>query len=213
MYFIKFISPLMRCVIMSLEWLGGLTWGDSSFSLIIRKSPNHKLGFRMVIKITWSQYGIAHTAGFWDADGSFVLKIAKDEAYNLDYAMSPQVKATTFDNTIIACISEIFDRHELQYSISEQTSRKRKYLSVCITHLPSVRKICELLLPHLIGKKRIQCEFFLKEIIPRLEKGEHLTKKGFIKLAELREMIAFSKKGARKKYHSSYFKELWNLEA
>lgn len=196
---------------MSWEWFGGLTCGDSSFAIIVRISPLSKLRFRMVTKLTWSQCGIPHTAGFWEADGSFILGVSKNKGYKLGFAMHPRIRGTSYDDTIIANIERLFKEKEIRYSISTDKVGREEF-SICVTHLPSVKKVCELLLPYLIGRKKIQCDFFLREIIPRLERGKHLTKEGFIGLVELREIISFSKKGNREKYLSSYFRELWHLQ-
>jgi len=197
---------------MSLEWFGGFSCGDSSFAVIARKSSNSKIGFRIVTRLRWSQCGIPHTAGFWDADGSFVLRVAKEKSHRLGFSMSPQIKGTSYDDLIIANIEKIFKEEKITYSVSTDSSTREEF-TITVTHLPSVKLVCELLFPYLIGKKKIQCALFLQEIIPRLERAEHLTKEGFIELLELRETISFTKKGNRKRYSAQYFKELWDLTA
>jgi intein/homing endonuclease len=92
-------------------------------------------------------------------------------------------------------------------------SRSGEELVLYISSRTSVKRFLELLLPWL-RVKRPQAIVMLTQIIPRLEKGEHLTRRGFLELMRWADVLTLLKGDTleAKKYTYAYFLKIWGDE-
>lgn len=196
-----------------LEWLGGFSSGDSHLVIAARESKKSRLGYRLVLKVGWSQNGIPHASGFWDADGAFMVRVAKESTYKIGYVMNPIIRGTSTDDVLISHIKEVLINNGIEIKESiEHTKKGKPDFRLAITNISEVKQICKLLLPYLVGRKQIQADIMLNKIIPLFEQKRHLTREGFIEIMEWREIMALSKKVPREKYSTQFFRDLWNLQ-
>jgi len=162
--------------------------------------------------LTWSQNEIPFVAGFLDADGAIKIRVSRTDQYSLGYSTSPDITIDSSDVDVIEKVKSILIQNGIEVPQRQSFSNRGIPMTrLEIIKLTEVRKTLELLIPYLVGRKRIQAELMLTNILPIFESGRHLTKEGFIELMELRDVMVLSKKKDIRKYKTTYFKKLWNL--
>jgi len=204
----------MRGAIMDVgvNWLAGFSNGDFSMTVSVRPSQNSTLGWRASPKIVWSQNELPYVAGFIDADGAIKISIGQSKAYSLGHHITPDVCIDSSDTNVILKIKNVLEANNInvpQYHGFSNRGIPMQRLE--IIKVEDIRKTLELVLPYLVGRKRIQAELMLKRVLPIFEEKRHLTKEGFIEIMELRDFMVLSKKKDIRKYNTDYFKTLWDI--
>ena len=196
-----------------LLWLAGFTSGDSDFGVKARPSPNSRLLWRVEIRLGWSQNGIPHVAGWFNADGAFMVRVSKTDAYKVGYSMQPYLRGSSTNDVLLSHIKMVLEEYEIGYVPSiEETKKGRPDYRLAITRVDQVKKICAILLPYLVGSKKVQCDILLNKIIPLFEQKKHLTREGFIEIMEWRDVMTRFKRVSRTKYNAQFLRDLWSLQ-
>ena len=193
------------------QWLAGFSNGDFSIAVSTRPSAN-SIGWRCAVKLAWSQNEVPYVAGFVDADGAIKIRVSKSDMHHLGYTTSPDICIDSSDADVIKKIKKILNDNNINTPEHHSFSNRGIPMNrLEVTKLTDVRKILELIRPYLVGRKRIQVEMMLNTALPIFEKGEHLTKEGFIKIMEIRDMMVLSKKKDIREHTADYFKKLWSI--
>lgn len=163
----------------------------------------------------WSMDAVdeAHIAGLIDAVGTITVKIRKSDEYKLGYTVEPRITFTRqkSEEALLGKLDAYCADHGVQYNLHEEQNRGR-YIFL-VVHRASIDRFLRPLLPYLVTQ-HYEATLMVEEILPRLERNEHLTKFGFIEMMglvdELREGMARSNTA---KYDQDYFIEQWAEEA
>ena len=111
-----------------------------------------------------------YIAGFFDGEGSFVVKISRDDRYRSGYHVVIKVTITQKDRGILEMIKETLGIDAKIYFHSRSRD-KLWYLE--IYRLDDVRKFVNLVCPRLVLKKD-ECARVSK-IITLMDEGAHLS--------------------------------------
>ncbi len=125
-----------------------------------------------------------YIAGFVDAGGSFTVSIKKGET-RWGYAVDPEFKISVRkeDAEVLYLISEALQcgkiyrkpgSSQLMFVVKDKRTLKEKILPFFRRH------------PLIVKQKELQ---IFSDIVERLNKGEHLTKEGFIRVLRLAEKL------------------------
>ena len=153
-----------------------------------------------------------YVAGFFDGDGLVQLDVNKGKTYKIGHEVTPRIKITNARGDVIEEIKKWCKSHGIvaHTRVDKRGHRLRPLKILTINRLESVKKFCMLIYPYL-RVKREQVRILLFEIIPRLERGRHKTKEGFIEVMEFVDRVNSLKGGRRRnKYTADYFRKLWS---
>jgi len=121
---------------------------------------------------------IAWLAGLWDGEGTITLTKVMDNWYvkkamrkNGSIKYKPICTVVNTNETIISEAIRILDENDIKLSISK-ARKEKEYHTQCLViqtqKLSVIKRLLELLLPYLIGKKS-QAELLLRYVNSRIE--------------------------------------------
>jgi hypothetical protein len=198
-----------------INWLSGFSNGDFSLSIIARPCPSNAIRWRCALRAGWTQNQneIPYLAGFVVADGSMRVAVRRTKGRNDNYNFALCIGVDTSDMDVIIKVRNILLSHGIKAPETHSFNSNGVAMNrLEVTKFLDIKKVLELITPYMVGKKRIQAEIMLNGVIPIFEKGGHLTKEGFIRVMELRDVMVLSKKKDSVQFNASYFKKLWEME-
>jgi len=185
-------------------------------------------------------------AWFWLAEGTGYLELTKRHEKKglsgiLGYQLTPYMSIANTDFDLMKVIEEWFKAKNIKCGLHMM---KTKPPRVPIAHLKvgrtrDVKKLLEILLPYLVGRKRVVCELLLeclnrygrdgwseiwktKGTWIRDERGRILKrsirwdfeeeKKRFLCMMKYRDRIHSLNRGSLAKLNYEYFSKLWGIE-
>ncbi|UXF50577.1 hypothetical protein 7778G3H09_2 [Haloquadratum phage sp.] len=167
--------------------------------------------FNATLKVETSQ-----VAGLFDAEGSISLSPMNRGHYRLNHRLKPQIRVSQVQDKTM--LEDIFDSYndyiDFDYGLSKRNNEndphRQPTVEVNICTKNSIRNFLAPLLP-MLKEKQEQAIIMLREIIPRLERGVHLNKEGFIELMKWKELLDREKPMGNedRKYTVEYFQDLW----
>jgi hypothetical protein len=193
-------------------YMSGYFDGEGSIgtgvSVSERKKANYDFCPKVRIKTT-------QMAGLFDAEGSIRLGPKRQPNY-LNYDLKPGVMMKQVqDKTMLEDIFESYNDYiDFDYSLCEQSNENdpniQPTVEVNIYATSDIKNFLAPLLP-MLKEKQEQAIIMLREIIPRLERGVHLHKEGFIELMKWKELLDRDKPMGNedRKYTVEYFQDLW----
>jgi len=157
-----------------------------------------------------------YTAGLFDGDGSISIKVREngDSVHGYSIASACAVKQTVHDE-MIASLSGFCESIGVDdYSVRIVTREKEEHadqFAFRISNRSSVEKFLTELEPHLLLKKE-QANIVLNDIIPKLERGIHTNRRGFLRVMKHVDELNSLKGGLRGEYNVEYFEDKWGME-
>lgn len=136
-----------------------------------------------------------YIAGFTDGEGSFNVSVKKRIDYKDQWKLTASFNISQKDRVILALIKKEFGCGTLR-------ERKDGVVYYEVTNITSLK---ERIIPFfkrfgfLSARKKTNFSIF-SSIIEKMANGEHLTKEGFQKILELREILNEGK-GRKRKYN------------
>jgi len=193
-------------------YMSGYFDGEGSIETGVIVSEGAKINytFHPKVRITTAQM-----AGLFDAEGSIRLGPNRQPNY-LNYGLVPSVMMKQVqDKTMLEDIFESYNDYiEFDYGLCERTNEndphRQPTVEVNIYAKSDIKNFLAPLLP-MLKEKQEQAIIMLREIIPRLERGVHLHKEGFIELMKWKELLDREKPMSNedRKYTVEYFQDLW----
>jgi len=175
-------------------------------------SDSTKLNYGFYVRL---QVETSQMAGLFDAEGSINLFPSLDQRNRFNYGLKPRLNMEQVQDKTM--LEDIFDSYndyiDFDYNLNKQRENdpsRQPTVSVVICSKSSIRNFLAPLLP-MLKEKQEQAIIMLREIIPRLERGMHLNKEGFIELMKWKELLDREKPMGNedRKYTVEYFQDLW----
>ncbi len=138
-----------------------------------------------------------YIAGFTDGEGSFNISVKKRIDYKDHWKLTASFNISQKDRVILALIKK---------ELGCGTLRERKD-GVVYYEVTNITSLKERIIPFfkrfgfLSARKKTNFSIF-STIVEKMEKGEHLTDEGFLKILELRETLNEGR-GRKRKYNLS----------
>lgn len=184
------------------EYIAGVVDADGSVMCAVQKALGRRIKFavRPTVKISKR-----YIAGYFDCGGSLGVH-AKNNYKIKSTAFGWNARIDSKDFQIIYKISDWCKKHNIKASLFKDKNN----LTFSVQELKSVKKLLVLITPYLQSEKYLKSQIILHGIIPLVEKGEHLSNKGFLKIMRMVDILHFlsKRKGGYKhfQYNSCYFK-------
>lgn len=125
---------------------------------------------------------ISYVAGFFDAEGSFIIRVKKSRTQRLGVQVYPIVAIGNLDREIIHDLHKFLGWGRVTYFGSGYKGKKKCWL-LMIENLEGCKKFAQLLDGHLIAKRR-DLELF-KKALQILEEKRHLTTEGVLECIKI----------------------------
>jgi hypothetical protein len=193
-------------------YMSGYFDGEGCIRVCVGDSERNKTNyeFHPRLKVETSQM-----AGLFDAEGSITL-FPDRAGTSLNYNLRPSLNmAQVQDKTMLEDIFNSYNDHidfdyRLRRSNNENDPTRQPTVKVNIYTKNSIKNFLAPLLP-MLKEKQEQAIIMLREIIPRLERGVHLNKEGFIEMMKWKELLDRDKPMGNedRKYTVEYFQDLW----
>jgi nitrogen regulatory protein PII len=157
-----------------------------------------------------------YIAGFFDGEGGINIVVTKKKKkYALDYDIGLKLDLHQGERENSDVLQELKNwlENEKGYKKFRFNYKSGEHCTVLTnTNRKEVLHFCRQIKPYVIVKDR-ELELILEELVPILEKDEHLKKDGFIKVIEIKEEMSRIRSNSNGlKYDKEFFKELWNIE-
>ena len=199
-----------------IDWLGGFFDAEGFIGTVVKKDENRRINFGLTPSC---QIRRAYVAGYFDGEGCVVGNIfkVKGSRRKFPFEIQPNIRCSSTDFDILQKTHDFLETHGLDvklYHSNKKRPEESDQQHLVIYGLENVRKFLELIVPYLKTEKKMQGMIMLKEILPRMKNGEHLTKEGFIRVVAYIEIMDSLKKGwQRSKYTVKYFRKLWGINS
>ena len=194
------------------EWNAGFTDSEGSINVNVFSDSRASTDYGMTPHYTLTH---SYSAGLFDGDGCISMEVFKAEYYSTGYLQRPKVSLTQVrqENDVVDHLCEFADRLGVEYNVRDVPQQEEGYMpkfEFTIRNRDSVKTYLQALLPHLVVKEE-QARIMLEEIIPRMDRGMHTNKRGFLKIMEHADRMNEMKGGKRGKYNLEYFENEWGM--
>lgn len=196
------------------RWMGGFSDGDGCIQLAVAEDERQQTGHAVKTSFRINQH---YAAGFVDAEGHVKTEVAYNETSQTNHTVTAKVSFNQINSKkklLEERYSEFCERHGIEYKTYSKEIDRENWSNMYefrICKRDSVRRFLEIVHPYLVIKKP-QSEIMLNEILPRLERGDHLNRRGFLRVIAYRELMNSYKGSERGKYNVEYFEDLWGIE-
>lgn len=154
----------------------------------------------------------SYHSGLLDAEGSLEMRIMdKGDSYSLSPRCSIRQRQT--DCPIVSKLTEFAESIDVEYSLTHREydgENSTDQFCFSIIGVNDVDKYLRSLEPHLVVKKE-QAQIMLEDILPKLSRGEHKNRRGFLRVMKHVDRMNNLKGGQRGKYTLQYFEDLWGM--
>ena len=186
------------------KWIAGFTSADGTVEPMIKKQSDVSIGYNLSLRIQWSQEPII--AGFFNGDGCILPNIRRR---GRGFKINPYLEFDNGDSLVLDELSKMLINLNIKHKI--YNDKRDKVKQIRVQKFEMVEKLLNFITPFLVGSKRIQAEIMLQEIIPRMKRGEHRNKIGFLEIMKYIDKLNKLKGGIRGKYNRNFFIEAWNM--
>lgn len=190
------------------RWFAGFFDAEGYITMGICSRESRSTGFEITPMAALNHKQLA---GIIDGDGHVGVQIRANDANRLDYQMHPNVGVSqTRDDRLVNALSAYGDRCGVAYSVTERT-RDEPYgdqFNWSVTGTENTKRLLEPIQSDLLVKRE-QATLLLEEIIPRMESGLHLDRRGFVELMGFVDRLRSFNSGGGSKYTQEYFQNLW----
>jgi len=193
------------------EWLAGFIDADGYLGAQPAKDKLLPLGYTIIPQVEITQ---KHLAGFIDGDGCIACTVFPHRTHNIGFEIQPQIRIKQneyrhYNFDILPKINNFLKSRGIKGGLYPRT---RKRGALVVYGVKNVERLLRLITPYLQTYKKAQAILLLKEIIPRLLRKEHTSKKGFIKIMEFVDILNELRPEKRKrKYTKEFFQKIWGL--
>lgn len=147
----------------------------------------------------------AYLAGVIDSGSSIRVHVKKDDSYAVGFALSPIIEVRRSRRAIPELLAMWGDSIGVRSDLKENEKNTRWI----VNRRDDIQLVLELLAPYMMVYDSA-AEVMIEEVLPRLERGEHTTKDGFIEVMEYVDFLREATGRERQsKYSQDYFRELW----
>ena len=193
-------------------YMSGYFDGEGCIKADVKSNESCDLNYNFVPTV---KVEISQMAGLFDAEGSISLSPHRGN-HCLNYSLKAKIQIQQVqDKTMLEDIFESYsDYIEFDYSLNkrsrENDPNRQPTVQVNIYTRNNIKNFLAPLLP-MLKEKQEQAIIMLREIIPRMERGVHLNKEGFIELMKWKELLDREKPMGNedRKYTVEYFQDLW----
>jgi hypothetical protein len=194
-------------------YMSGYFDGEGSICTDVIVSESQKINYSVCPRVRVKS---SQMAGLFDAEGSIRLSPSKQPNNCLTHHLKPALTmGQVQDKTMLEDIFESYNDYiEFDYGLrkrkNENDPHRQPVVEVNIYATSDIKNFLAPLLP-MLKEKQEQAIIMLREIIPRLERGVHLHKEGFIELMKWKELLDRDKPMGNedRKYTVEYFQDLW----
>lgn len=190
------------------SWIAGFFDGEGIVRVKMIQRKRQRTGYEMTVRAEIEQ---RYVAGIIDAEGSVRTTISSSEYGDVPYNIGS--RADMGLGEFPTDLKEIIDNHCSRIGVEPSYYRENEgdVTRMVISGRESVESFLRSIYPYSIIKRE-QIEIMLEEIIPRMEDGKHLHKKGFLELMKYVDKMNSLKGGKRGKYVREYFVNEWKNE-
>jgi len=194
-------------------WLAGFFSAEGYIGNNIGESEQRAgFSYHPFIKIAQSEDNILYSlAGFLEGDMCINSGVNRHPLSKIDYSINPHITVAQKFSNILEFIKAYLEIKGINSTLIKYKKTKKNYYMLSIYGLENVKKFLNLIFPYMLGSKKLQAHILLEEIIPRIEKGFHLTKEGFFEIMGYVDKMNELKGGRRGKYNQKYFSKIWNM--
>jgi len=193
-------------------YMSGYFDGEGCISLYVGNRGSTKTNYELNTRLSVET---SQMAGLFDAEGSITLGTSRATT-SLNYNFLPSINMKQVQDKTM--LEDIFDSYndyiDFDYSLTKESNEndptRQPTVKASIYTKNSIKNFLAPLLPKL-KEKQEQAIIMLREIIPRLERGVHLNKEGFIEMMKWKELLDREKPMSNedRKYTVEYFQDLW----
>jgi hypothetical protein len=193
------------------KWFAGFFDGEGCISMAITERAHLTVGYelRPVMKIAHEQ-----VAGTLDAEGWVGMTIASCETMRVGYELRPGVKVTEREHDrLMQALATYCTELGVTCNVRQldRSDEPGTYYELTVAGQANTRRLLESIRDMVIVKRE-QVEIMLDEVIPRLERGVHHDRQGFVEVMGHVDRLNAHKGGSRGKYTQAYFAELWDID-
>jgi hypothetical protein len=151
-----------------------------------------------------------YLSGAVDSLATLVVRIRKDDRYELGYQQSPELHISRDEqySSIYGMLDEYCEEHFVKYRIDENKGTQ----TFAIGNPESIVNFLQPIVGGFIQQQQAAM-FLVDEYLPLFEKYRSPTKPQFIELMEKRDKLReYSRRQRNSKYDADYFRDLWSDE-
>jgi len=194
-------------------YVAGATDGDGSIVSSVTESTKGTTHRKISPKVTYAFY----ISGLLDSDGCINQCVRRNDRVGLGYKTNCDVRVKIIQKgsqDVRQTFIKYFENLGVDYGEAKDEGRGNRYdrWRIYVSSISSVDTLLRELRPHLRIKKE-QANIMIDEILPRLRKGVHHDKRGFLRVMAWRDAMNLYKGGNRGKYNLRYFEDEWDIKA
>lgn len=200
------------------EYIAGIFDGDGSLGASIHTSDSTKTGCSISANariIQTYDSDPSYISGVFDAEGDISIQVMKSERGKIGYYLKSESRINQNVGDYILPFAIRLKRYcdevgcDVNLSFDERDNEK--WADSIQFRIGTLDKVDNFLrgIRDYSTIKLGQIDIMLEEILPRLRKGTHHNKIGFIETMEWVDKMNSLKGGSRGEYSADYFKDLW----
>lgn len=194
------------------EWVGGFFDGEGNVNVSVAPWERMNVGYHSQIA---ARIGHGYVAGLVDGEGTIGVGIAQSEDQRIGYSPKPAARVKMVENDpLVSRLMEYADQIGFEPNIVRHKEPQEDHHNPSFVWGVSGIDDVEIFLSSIrdtVVVKRREIEVILNEIIPLMRRGEHLNRRGFLRLMAWRDVANSHKGGNRGKYSLEYFESLWGM--
>lgn len=191
-------------------WMAGFFDGEGTARAKIIKRDRQRTGFEVIPMAEMEQI---YVAGIFDAEGTIQTEIGKSDYGDVPFNIG--TRADFYQSKFPSTLRGVVDTYCQSVDVEPSYYGKESYheegnskIRMVVNGRESTYKFLNGIRDYCIVKKP-QIDIMLGKIIPMMEEGKHLNKKGMIEMMRWVDEMNSYKGGNRGKYNQDYFKDLW----
>lgn len=193
------------------KWNAGFVDGDGCIASGLKKTDRLDVGYKADVSCIVEN---CYVAGLMDSDGSINMSISESERTPTGYIQQPRcmIGQNHTKSPLLDKLATFAESVGVNYSIQHKSidGKENDRFRFVVKSPVHVKQYLNALRPHLVVKKK-QAEIMLEDIIPLMERDEHLHRRGFLKLMNHVDRMNAHKGGNRGKYNLEYFEDMWGM--
>lgn len=191
------------------RWTAGFFDGDGHIAIPVHEPNSSSPSLGALARV-----GHSYVSGLFDAEGCVKLDLREAEKYQTGYFTIPKVEiGHSINDELMERLKNYSNTIGVNPTFYHYTRENRNHNDTFVWHIQNrddVSTFIESIYDHSIVKKP-QFDILLNEIIPRLDQGIHLDKRGFMKVIAWRDVLNSYKGGNRGEYNLNYFESKWGM--
>jgi len=199
------------------DWVAGFFDAEGVIHVHIRHGKKYTNNHYFNLVLNMGQFTSNFVSGLFDGDGEIALVVNESERMDIGYRLKARNRIGLTGHGSLDCmilLKDFCEEIDVKANIREKKATKDNWAdgySLSISEFKSVKKFINTIKEDLVIKQK-QADIMANQIIPMMEKGMHLDKRGVLEIMAWVDVLNEMKGGNRGRYNLEYFENEWDIK-